>query len=307
MFFSKKVFWLLIGALLALTITDLWGMALLYRHNALIRVISVPNLEAIHPAQMNRGKDVLLARFSGADAAEIMQKVTNTVKRTENHDSHDVVDILEHVDRGGGLGCSGMAALYSGALSANGFENRRIVLLRNMYGVYDAHSVVEVYENQRWIIYDPTFNISYVKNGQMIGAQEISESLYDGSDDEIEIVHYGEVAYPARLDTYYMDWLPLYNNVFVLEYADAGILEKIPPFRYWFGPLYFIQPPKADEQIQPHWYEFQQNVYFLFVVILPVITITLMVVLAVIFFVPIVQKRRNNISAVSSQARKTSS
>jgi hypothetical protein len=303
MFFTKKIVWLVIGALVPLLIADLWGMALLYRHNTLIRVISVADLDTIHPESSMRGRDVLQNRFNGADPVAIMQKVMNAVQRTDTYDSHDVIDMLDHVDRGGGLGCSGMAALYSGALSANGFENRRIVLLRNMYGVYDAHSVVEVFVNRRWILYDPTFNISYVKNGRMIGAHEISQAFYDGTGDEIEIVHYGEVAYPARLDTYYMNWRPLYNNVFVLEYSDVGILEKIPPFRYWFGPRYFIQPLKANEQIQPHWYQLQQNIYLFFVVILPVIVITLMVTWVFIFFASFMQHKRQNFSTVSSQAR----
>ncbi len=287
----KKVVMFIVGALVSLLAVDLWGMALLYRHNALIRIVTVADLAAVHPHETLPGQTALLEQFKGDDPVEIMQKVMNAVQRTEVYDSHNLGDIAEHVNHGGGLGCSGMAALYSGALSANGFENRRVVLLRNLYGVYDAHTIVEVFENQRWVIYDPTFNISFTKNGQKIGAREISQSFYHDSGKDIQVIHYGEVAYPARLETYYMNWQPLYNNVFVLENADTGAFEKIPPFRYWLGPTYIMQPMRDSDNGQTQWFQFQQELYFVFMVMLPVLVIILGVILFVILVTWAIQKK----------------
>lgn len=293
MVFRQKHIFLLIGVLIIIVAIDLWGIALLYRHNALVRLVSVADLAAVHPKASLQSRDMLLERFEGDDPVEIMQKVMNAVKRTELFDSYDLADIFDHIDHDGGLGCTGMAALYSAALNANGFESRRVVLLRNMYGVYDAHTIVEVYENQRWVVYDPTFNISFMKNGQKIGALEISNTLYDGSADEMTVVYYGNVAYPARLETYYMNWQPLYNNVFVLDQADSGVFGKIPPFRYWSGPIYFLQPFYTGEGVLLHWYQFHQQVYLAVVVILPVLTVMITLLLCVICFISLRRQRQS--------------
>ena len=57
--------------------------------------------------------------------------------------------------------------------------------------------------------------------------------------------------YPARLETYYMHWLSLFNNVFVLD-AGGVRLAKLPPIRYCFGPRIYIKttPGHRDEQIR---------------------------------------------------------
>ena len=96
--------------------------------------------------------------------------------------------------------------------------------------------------------------------------------MLDGSASKIEPVFYGDVAYPARLDSYYINYLPLYNALMIIDKQDASIFAKLPPFRYWMGPRTYYLSKTANGL----WgVELTKESYFIFVAVLPIVLLVL--------------------------------
>jgi SAM-dependent methyltransferase len=184
--------------------------------------------------------DLLAREFSGRDPVELLRAVMNRVTRVGPDPPGGVRQFLEHAKAGGGLVCFGMAHLYAATARGNGLHARIIGLSRNLGDRYDAHTTVEVRQEGRWVLFDPTFNVSFARNGILLGAEESQQALLEGTLQTIVPIFYGPVKYPARLETYYLHWLPLFNNVFVLNAGGKG-LAKLPPIRYWFGPRAYVR------------------------------------------------------------------
>ena len=169
---------------------------------------------------------------------------------------------------GGGLVCGQMSGIFEHALAARGHTSRRLQLARSLFASADTHVTVEVLVDGRWVIHDPTFNVMFRKDGGLLGAADLRESLLQGTRESIEPVFQGSVAYPARLEDYYMDWLPLYNNVLIFSEGDGSIVGSIPPLRYWRGPRWYYL---RHEGQQPLWLAATGRAfYFLFVALLPI-------------------------------------
>jgi hypothetical protein len=260
---------LLIGApLMMLALVNVYGVWHLRNHLPLARFVATEDLHTIVPSHDPRHLEELAKGFHGLDHLTLLEQVMDLVGKCEPGPSTDVLHALEHVRRGGGLLCSGMANLYFNVLRLNGFIARRTYLMRHLFDRNDTHVTVEVLVDGKWIIFDPTFHVGFEKNGQLIGAQTISESLHDGSFNTIKPRFYGSVRYPPRLETYYTHWLPLFNNVLIPDRDQPylSLWARIPPLRYWCGPVMYFQkvPNVSYEHLR-----FQDGLYFLFVVVLP--------------------------------------
>ena len=131
--------------------------------------------------------------------------------------------------KGIGALCSGMSILFQEALAIQDILSRRIKLTRNLLDKFDSHTSVEVLLNDRWALFDPTFNVSFEKDGALLGAFDVQQSLLDGTVHRIRQVFYGEVNYPARLDHYSISWVPLFNNVFIISEQEKFWLKLPPP------------------------------------------------------------------------------
>jgi len=77
--------------------------------------------------------------------------------------------------------------------------------------------------------------------------------------------YYGDRVYPAHIDEYYLDWRPLFSNAYV-HVSPQEIWRKFPPLRYWYGPKYYY----FGEDLHL-WAEAGNSMYFLFIVVLPII------------------------------------
>ncbi|HSB80864.1 MAG TPA: hypothetical protein VLM91_18940, partial [Candidatus Methylomirabilis sp.] len=126
---------------------------------------------------------------------------------------------------------------------------------------------VEVLVGGRWVIADPTFHVGFEKGGELVGAQAIAVSLQDGSYAGIRPRFYGPVKYPARLETYYLHWLPLFGNVFVPDAnSRRSLWRRMPPFRYWYGPRMYFQRMRT---LSYEHLRFQDRLYFTLIVLVP--------------------------------------
>jgi hypothetical protein len=263
--------WLATGLLMALAAADVAVWLVLGSHVAMVRWVPVPELGGVRTAYAQADNPALPADLVGADPLVLLRGVMNAVHKVEDFHSRDFPTLWNHVAAGGGLLCRGMADLYYHALRRNGVEARRVRLARNLLEPFDTHQTVEVFQEGKWRIYDPTFNVSFQRGGSLLGAQEIHDSLLAGTTADIQPVFHGEVSYPARLDRYYVHWLPLFDNVFVLDVPTTAAFALLPPWRYWLGPRGYYEQTGANDK---H-FALLDRVYFTVVALVPITVIAL--------------------------------
>jgi hypothetical protein len=251
-----------------LALLDAYGLLLLRRHGATARLVAVQELDNI---ATRPGRPIDALRITGAtvpDHLGLLRTVMDSVREVAPEPSASAEQLYALAQQGHGLLCSGMATLYFAALTSNGVRARVVELSRDLFDAFDSHVTVEVWHEGRWVIFDPTFHVSFERSGQLLGAQEIADSLLDGSAAAITPVFHGDVRYPSRLETYYMHWLPLFNNTFVRNDSSSGLLARLPPWRYWYGPrLFFRQGPQNTHDNL----RFYNRLYRLFVGVLPTV------------------------------------
>ncbi len=263
--------WLAAGLLAALAAVDVAAWLALGSHVAMVRWIPVPHLAAVRTDHVRGENPGLPADLVGTDPLALLRSVMDAVHKVEDFHSPDFATVWKHVASGGGLLCRGMADVYYHALRANGIEARRVRLARNLLDPFDTHQTVEVFQEGRWVIYDPTFNVSFERQGVLLGAQEIHSALLTGATADIRPVFHGEVSYPARLDRYYIHWLPLFDNVFVFDVPRAETWSLLPPLRYWLGPRgYYEQAGTHDSH-----FTLLGRVYFAVVALVPITLLAL--------------------------------
>jgi len=257
---------------LALFLVNLYGIWLLRQYGAFARFVPVSTLEHVVPPYNPRGLEELVSTFHGTDYLQLLTQIMNVVAKIEQGPSSNALAALQHIRRGGGLTCAGMANLYFHVLRSNGITAREVYLSRSCFDTLDTHVTVEVKVEGGWVIADPTFHVGFEKGGRLVDAQCISQSLRNGTAADIQPRFYGPVRYPTRLDSYYMPWRILFTNVFVVDRARCPLWARIPPFRYWRGPVMYYQ---RDGRVSYDHLKFQDRVYFLLMVVLPVALLTI--------------------------------
>jgi hypothetical protein len=256
------------------------GAVLLRGSGAFMRFQAADDLDEVTSPFDSTAALALAAKFDGTDHRALLRELMNSVSTIGFESSDDLVELYRHAQAGGGLLCGKMAELFFNLSRANGIPARIVVLRRHLFDIYDTHTTVEVCEQGRWVIYDPTFHVSFRHKGELQGATEIQQALVEGYADEIEPVFYGDVAYPARLEDYYTHWLPLSNNVLVLAQKPQALLDRLPPFRYARGPIMRYQNSRSQSD---HHFRFQDKIYFRLTVVMPVMfTVCLILLLLLI-------------------------
>jgi hypothetical protein len=111
-------------------------------------------------------------------------------------------------------------------------------------------------------------------SGRLLSAQEVKERVLLGKQGDMVVQWHGEVSYPVRVESYYLDVRILFNNVYLASYDPRSLLHRIPPFRYWFGPTwYFERVPRESVKHMVLWNRF----YFAVIVGVPVLWLTVVV------------------------------
>ena len=283
---------------------DVLGFWWLRDNGADVRFIVVDDLAAVDPPQpFERGAAGFAREFPGADPLEILASVMNRVAAVESGPSGDPQVTLEHVRNGGGLVCSGMATLYAAALHDAGYRARIVSLRRNILDPYDSHTTVEVFLDGAWRLIDPTFGVSWVRNGEILSAWQVRAETLEGDLDSVEVVSHGEFVYPASLGDYYMDWPLLFNNVRVYASGEAdpswrGKLARLPPARYWTGPRFYMQydPIHAPSPLV----RYHNGVYFTLMAAFPIAIIALGLTAAALGFI-LFRRRRDDAPGEESE------
>lgn len=274
-FVGRRVVVLLLLALLLGT-ADVWGFLALYKNGFAARpeVVNSAAFDSIgRDEPLSGAAEPGIARSGTNTSARIVAVLRwsmNQVSAVEATNPHSAQEARALLNAGRGMICSGMSVLFTDAIQSAGFRARQVYLRRSFASHFDTHATTEVLLDGEWVIFDPTFNVSFAKGEKLLGAREIRESLLRGTARDIEPVFYGEVAYPVRLKAYYLDWLPLYNNVSLLSGTQSW-WGKFPPLRYWYGPrMYYLEESSSSPMLAV-----LGDVYFGIVVLLPVLCIGL--------------------------------
>lgn len=256
------------GLLFVIGIIEIAGISALRHYDAFYRTIPVENFDALET----------FSSFSffqkSSSPQKIMQQVMNSVSSGKN--------------------CNGMSELFLHALRLQGYKARKLFVVKSIGDPAATHTLVEVYENDKWVVYDPTFNVSFERDGQLLGATDIAKSLLDGSFKAIKPLFYGEVAYKARLETYPIYWLAHFNNVLLFKYGKYSSSWFIRntfelPLRYWQGPvLYYFAPSGTPNR----YLELLNWLYFFLVCIGPLLFLFLSLICLALLFIKILKNKR---------------
>lgn len=125
--------------------------------------------------------------------------------------------------------CGSYAALYHIALYAFDIPSRIVGLFTTVkHDSYDSHvSIMVYYSNEdRWIIQDPTFNISVVHNdGRFISYLQLKNKIRNVLD--YKFITNGKCVYEDRLvENYYIPYADLINYIYTSQYANwDGIIN----------------------------------------------------------------------------------
>lgn len=257
--------------IISLTVLNLAGIFHVKKYGVFARLIAVEDMDQIETEYDEPTAREISSQIKGSSEEEIRIKLMNRVEKKESDYSDSPLVLLEQAKKGRGMICGGLAAVHFNALKGHGYKARMVKLLRQSVHTPDSHQTVEVWQDGGWKISDPTFNVEFWKNGTRTGAVEVQKSILNGDYRDVEYRFKGEVQYPARLEDYYMNWQPLFNNVFVIgrsvysaQKKYGVFLAKVPPFRYWFGPVYFYQ---KDQGIDQH--ALNKSAYFVTMVAFP--------------------------------------
>jgi hypothetical protein len=209
-----------------------------------------------------------IPRALDADAVLGSQQwLGNQVTRVESGSSRmDSLALWSVAAGGGGLTCWGMSALLRDLIVISGGEARVVQLYRSNYEPNNTHVVVEVRLDGRWVVFDPTFNVTlHDEEARLLGVSEIRGRLATNPPEPVSIRYHGDRRYPGNLPDYYLDPLSLYANAFAYgDCSSCALWQRLPPFRYWFGPTRYMFGEGPGPLVRQH-----NRVYLLTTVLLP--------------------------------------
>jgi hypothetical protein len=255
-----------------MVIFNIASLYLVKRYGIFARLVMVPDLSKVETEFVPEVADQFGKKFHGKDIHQIRSLIMQEVKTAEGTGFDTSLSLLDSIESGKGLVCGGMSAVYFNSLVAQGHKARIVSWFRHRGITHDAHITVEVFENGKWVLYDPTFNTAFLKDKTRLGSKELQNIFLAENSGSVKFEFFGEVNYPPRLKDYYINWQPLVNNIFVVGRSVSlsrdrfgFFLAKFPPFRYWFGPVYFY-----EKELQVDQHIINKTLYFLSMVVLPI-------------------------------------
>jgi hypothetical protein len=190
------------------------------------------------------------------------------------------IELLRGFKAGKALTCRDLSLLYGFMLNLVGFNVRHIVVSRSLFDNWDSHSIVEVWDERRrkWILSDPTFNVSFEKNGEYLSSDEVYDLIHSGNYDSIKVLHGHPTKYEYSLEKYYISYFSLFNNLFYISHINPkSTVLKYSPLR-WFDDRFAVKMVMTDKYpVRGNEIHIQNALIFLILFLVPlVIVITLL-------------------------------
>lgn len=284
-------------ALLATLIIDAFGLYSFWRSGVAVRFVPASSLESAGSEKLYspygsradqeaflkllkdngfKADDVRSQGEALSEALRVQDFIGNQVTTSKGNAVIPSPDkgysLLKDGIEGRALLCGAMSTITREALTLLGHKARTVQLYAGNFSE-STHVLVEVLVGDRWIIIDPTFNVTYQDGSLPLGVSEVIDRLSRKGPHSVQAVFHGTRAYPANLDTYYMDWRPLFGNAYITP-GPATVIGKLPPFRWWLGTKYHYIGEKTLLMAKNH-----NTTYFIFVVVLPLTALVLFITL----------------------------
>lgn len=190
-------------------------------------------------------------------------------------------EIYQHLKNNGYLLCGEIARLYGYILNVYGFKVRYLTVARFMFDSFDRHSTIEIWDEKRgkWIISDPTFNISFKKDTVYLSADELYDLIHSGNFNAIEVVHGKRTKYEYQINHYYISYYSLLNNIFYIKHIEPFRINELPPLR-WLDNDYKIYLVQSNEfPVRSSGIKIQNSIMFFVLFLNPILIIALFLLL----------------------------
>ena len=183
-------------------------------------------------------------------AIKIREQLLNLAERqdTTNLISRYPDKLLNHMLSNKSLLCGEIARLYGYILHLSGFYVRYITISRSIFDEFDRHSTIEIWDEkrQKWIISDPTFNITFQSDSNFLSSDEVYDLIHSGYFNSIKIIKGNPTKYELHIDNYHISIFSLFDNVFFIKNIHQFNLAEFPPIR-WLNDkfkIYLLQSNK---------------------------------------------------------------
>jgi hypothetical protein len=169
--------------------------------------------------------------------------------------------------------CGEIARLYGYILHLMGFSVRYITISRSIFDSFDRHSTIEIYDEkrQKWIISDPTFNVSFIKDTTYLSSDEVYDLIHSGNFDSIKVIHGKPTLYESKLENYYISIFSLFDNVYFVKTIQHFTINEIPPLR-WLDDNFKVYLLKSNRfPVFGNGIKIQNSIIFFILFLIPVI------------------------------------
>ncbi len=187
--------------------------------------------------------------FTIEKAITIREALLNVTSFKNEGIENGPIGLLRGLRAGKTLSCWDISLVYGYMLKTVGFKVRHIAVSRSLFDIWDSHTTVEVWDEKRgkWILSDPTFNVSFKKNNEYLSSDELYDLIHSGNCSLIRVFHGKVTNHEYSLDKYYISYFSLFDNLFYISHINlnAGIL-KYPPLR-WFDNRLAIKMVMTDK------------------------------------------------------------
>lgn len=142
-------------------------------------------------------------------------------------------ELLEGLSSNAWLLCSDLAQRYGYTLQALGFQVRLMHISRPIFGPWNMHATVEVWdvEREKRIITNPTFDFSFLKNGQYSSLVELYDAVHSPGQPAISITLTSNTSHSHNIDEYYINFLRLLDNTYYASHHYLPGITRFAPFR----------------------------------------------------------------------------
>ena len=172
--------------------------------------------------------------FTIEEAIKVREAIRNLGHIGEIRASGTPIDLLEGIRENRRLLRGELAFLYGYTLDSLGFKVRNMRVARSVFDPWDSHSIIEVWDESRgrWVLSDPTFNVSFLKSGEYLSTVQLYEAIHSGKLSEVAVQKSGDPSYSYSFENYYISYFSLFDNLYYVSHLHVPGIGRFPPLRF---------------------------------------------------------------------------
>jgi len=212
-------------------------------------------------------------KFTIEEAIKIREEILNITEKKEGQPHNQPLLLAQDIKKGEKLICGELAYLYGATLDALGFQVRQAITTRSLFDRFDNHSFIEIWDDQKkkWILSDPTFNISLKYKNKYLSAAETYNLIHQGKQHQILLENSSKSKYQYNLKKYYISYFSLFDNVLYIKEKRANKNPLgLTPIRYFQSKYQYTLLQSSQFKNQSNEIILQNAIVLLTIVIIPI-------------------------------------